>query len=172
MTTPTPELLRRRFGTDEALPEVRTLTAGPLQAEFRDGGLRTIRFDGIEVLRAVAYVVRDKDWGTYAPSLCDCRIKQDADGFRVGYSAACVDRENGPSLDYEARIVGTPDGRLVFDVVVTPRADFLTARCGFAVLHPLATALPAAPCRRARLAGGHQARQFCNYRGPGGRCGD
>lgn len=130
-------LLRRRLGTDEPSPDALTLVAGLLQAEFIEGGLRTIRYDGIEVLRAVAYVVRDKDWGTYAPVLQDCRVTQDAEGFRVVYRARCNDIETGQSLDYTATIAGKSDGRLTFEVSAVPEADFLTTRCGFAVLHPL-----------------------------------
>ncbi|MGI4747705.1 MAG: hypothetical protein ACRYGI_00805 [Janthinobacterium lividum] len=130
-------LLRRRLGTDEPSPDALTLAAGLLQATFVEGGLRTIRYDGIEVLRAVAYVVRDKDWGTYAPVLQDCRVTQDAEGFRVVYRAKCNDFETGQSLDYTATIAGTPDGWLTFEVSAVPEADFLTTRCGFAVLHPL-----------------------------------
>lgn len=136
MTDPA-ALLRPRLGTDEAVADALTLTAGLLQSEFIEGGLRTVRYDGIEMLRAVAYVVRDKDWGTYAPVLQDCTVTQDAGGFRVFYQAKCTDPETGQSLDYVATIAGTPDGRLTFDVSAVPGTDFLTTRCGFAVLHPL-----------------------------------
>ncbi len=56
---------QRRVGTDETSPESITLKAGALTADLVAGGLRTIRYQGREVLRAIAYVVRDKDWGTF-----------------------------------------------------------------------------------------------------------
>ena len=39
--------------------------SGRLTAEFINGNLRGISYDGIEALRAVSFLVRDKDWGTY-----------------------------------------------------------------------------------------------------------
>ena len=47
----------------------RTLTAGPMSVEFDNGQLRYLKVDGIEVLRAVAFLVRDENWGTYVPAL-------------------------------------------------------------------------------------------------------
>ena len=53
----------RLFGTREPAVDSRQLQAGPLSAILEDGNLRTIRFMGHEVLRAIAFLVRDKDWG-------------------------------------------------------------------------------------------------------------
>ncbi len=52
-----------------ALTPPRILKAGPLSAEFEAGNLRYIRYAGIEIMRAVSFIVRDKDWGTYNPDL-------------------------------------------------------------------------------------------------------
>jgi hypothetical protein len=49
-------------GTDVAEGKRRTLTAGPITAMFDNGALRYIRYRGAEVLRGIAYLVRDKDW--------------------------------------------------------------------------------------------------------------
>jgi hypothetical protein len=57
------------YGSAEQEPEALMLTTGALGAEFVAGNLRDIRFDGVEVIRAIGYIVRDKDWGTYAPVL-------------------------------------------------------------------------------------------------------
>jgi hypothetical protein len=69
-------------------PPVR-LTAGRLTADLNDGNLRTISYDGVEVLRAVSYLVRDRDWGTYAPEITNLKIDQKDDAFSVGYTALC-----------------------------------------------------------------------------------
>ena len=53
------------YGTRVFEAEPVRLSAGPLSADFVNGNLRTIRHGGIEVLRAIAYIVRDRDWGTY-----------------------------------------------------------------------------------------------------------
>lgn len=129
-------IAQRRVGTEEKSPETITLKAGALTADLVAGGLRTIRYQGREVLRAIAYVVRNKDWGTYNPSISDFTCRQDGNEFTVSFRARCISREPSQELEYEARITGNANG-LSFDVTAEPRTPFLTARCGFAVLHPL-----------------------------------
>ncbi|BAV51135.1 Uncharacterized protein MLTONO_6233 [Mesorhizobium loti] len=125
------------YGTSAAEPEPIRLTAGALSADFVNGNLRTIRHGGTEVLRAIAYIVRDRDWGTYEPALTDLTIDQDADAFSVSYTASCAG-PNGSRLAFHATIKGSADGRLVFDVSALPESDFETNRCGFCILHPIA----------------------------------
>ncbi len=123
------------FGTDEPVPEPVRLAAGPLSAELVAGALRSIRYDGIDVLRAVAYVVRDADWGTIDPTIEDLAIDQGANGFQVRWRARLQDPA-GALLRYEAALAGCPDG-LTFEVAARPDSDFVTNRCGFCVLHPI-----------------------------------
>ncbi|MBB2971719.1 hypothetical protein [Mesorhizobium sp. RMAD-H1] len=120
------------YGTEEPPQTFRRLSAGDLSAELVDGNLRYVRFRGHEVLRAIAYVVRDENWGTYAPALTGLTVEEEPDRFAVRYQARC-----GGSLAYAAAISGDADGRLVFDAVATPEKDFTTNRCGFCVLHPI-----------------------------------
>ena len=133
----TPEALRLlRFGTAEPSPEPVSLAAGPLTAELVEGGLRAIRWHGADVLRGIAYVVRDRDWGTHALEIRDLALSADADGFHVAYRATCGGA-GGAALDLAATIAGRPDGMLVFTVDAVPDRDFETNRCGFCVLHPV-----------------------------------
>ena len=124
------------YGTVAAIPEARLLVAGDLVAELVDGNLRAIRFQGIEVLRAVAYVVRDADWGTYAPDIADLRIDEREGAFAVHYLGRCVSAA-GATLSYDVAIRGTADGSLSFEAESTARGGFETNRCGFCVLHPI-----------------------------------
>ncbi|MGX7874017.1 D-apionate lactonase [Mesorhizobium sp. ORM6] len=125
------------YGTRTVEAEPVRLVAGPLSADFINGNLRAIRHGGIEVLRAIAYIVRDRDWGTYEPKLTDLVIDQGFDTFSVGYSASCTGPD-GSRLGFSAMIAGHADGRLVFDVSALPETDFETNRCGFCILHPIA----------------------------------
>lgn len=122
-------------GTEQ--PDVigRTLNAGPFSVEFDNGQLRYVRVNGMEVLRAVAFLVRDENWGTYTPALSDLKISESADGFSVSYSALCS--RPGQEIAYTARITGKADGTLAFEATAIPKTEFLTARTGFVVLHPL-----------------------------------
>ena len=114
----------------------KTLRAGPLTCELDGGNLRYIRIGGREALRAIAFIVRDQDWGTYNPEIENLKVGQGPDDFEVSYDAICKDAVQ--ELRYRATIKGAADG--------TPRAsrrartavsDFVTNRTGFVVLHPI-----------------------------------
>jgi len=122
-------------GTEVPDGKRRELKAGHLTAVLDNGGLRYIRYRGVEVLRGIAYLVRDKNWGTYAPAIEGLKVRQGKDGFTVNYGATC--RDAGQAVHYDAMIEATADGRLVFSATGTPLVDFLTNRTGFVVLHPL-----------------------------------
>lgn len=126
----------KRCGTEQPDTVGRVLRAGPLSVEFDNGNLRYLEVAGVEVLRAVAFLVRDENWGTYIPRLSRLEVEQRQDGFSVSYHARCA--RGSMEIGYDARIEGRPDGTLEFVGIATPKTDFLTARTGFVVLHPLA----------------------------------
>ena len=125
----------RLCGTETTDPPTRTLVAGPLSAEFENGALRTIRIAGVEVIRMIAFLVRDENWGTFTPAIDGLAIEEDDTGFRVHYRATCADAKR--RLVYSATIVGKPDGSLAFSAVAEPVTDVETNRTGFIVLHPV-----------------------------------
>jgi D-apionolactonase len=121
-------------GTDAADPPTRRLSAGKLSVELENGQLRYVRLEGVEVLRGVAFLVRDENWGTYAPQIESFDVRETAESFTVAYRAVCSDQRQ--KLAFEARIAGSSDGSLVFAATATPLTDFVTNRAGFVVLHP------------------------------------
>ncbi len=121
-------------GTEATDPPSRRLAAGRLTAELENGQLRYVACDGFEAIRAIAFLVRDENWGTYTPQIANLGIKEGAASFAVSYRAVCADSRQ--RLVYEARISGSSDGSLVFAAVATPESDFITNRTGFVVLHP------------------------------------
>ena len=123
------------FGTDEAVEEPRVLKVGPLTAEFEAGNLRYIKFHGIEMIRAISYIVRDKNWGTYNPKLSNLKIEENTEEFRVTYEAEAGDQSQ--IFRYSAVITGNSQGTLRFEGTGTSVTDFLTNRTGFVVLHPI-----------------------------------
>jgi len=122
-------------GTEQPDVPGRLLTAGPLSVEFDNGQLRYLKVNGIEVLRAIGFLIRDKDWGTATPAISDLKVDQRADGFSVSFHAGI--KIGNQELAYDARIEGTRQGNLEFTGSALPKTDFLTARTGFVVLHPL-----------------------------------
>jgi D-apionolactonase len=125
----------RLYGTEMQGPEARVLTAGALSVTLQDGNLRTLRFKGHEVLRAVAFLVRDKDWGTCNASITGLSVRAEDHCFTINYVARFT-APSGANLDCQVSILGTPDG-LNFSADCIADAEFETARAGFAVLHPV-----------------------------------
>ncbi|MCF3640250.1 hypothetical protein LXM94_09735 [Rhizobium sp. TRM95111] len=123
------------YGTDEREPEAKPLRAGALSVDLIAGNLRTIRFRDVEVLRAVSFLVRDRDWGTCDAALSDLRATERETGFTVTYTATFT-APDGAILSCRASITGTATW-LSFDAEFTPDRDFETARTGFAILHPI-----------------------------------
>jgi hypothetical protein len=123
------------YGTHEAEERPVTLTAGRLSADLVNGNLRTIRYDGIEVLRAISYLVRDRDWGTYSPRIEGLAVKQDGDSFSIGYTAHC-DGPDASRLAIAVRIEAS-ENELTFVAEALSPTGFETNRCGFCILHPI-----------------------------------
>ncbi|MBV9999866.1 MAG: hypothetical protein JO015_12240 [Verrucomicrobia bacterium] len=140
----------RLFGTLEPVSPPRKLTAGPLTAELDAGNLRYIRFHGREMIRAVSFIVRDKNWGTYNPAISNETIEETGNAFHVSYDAVAGDANQ--EFRYTARIVGKADGSLTFAAKGTAQTDFLTNRTGFVVLHPI-HGVAGAPCTVERVDG-------------------
>jgi len=134
MSTPSDSF--RIYGTHALEQKPVRLTAGRLTADLSDGNLRSIAYDGVEVLRAVSYLVRDRDWGTYAPEIADLTIEQGDDAFSVRYTARC----KGPDateLSIGVRISAQAGAPLVFEADAISGTGFETNRCGFCILHPI-----------------------------------
>ncbi|WP_137130024.1 hypothetical protein [Rhizobium sp. FY34] len=126
----------RLFGTRVAEPQVQVLGAGRMSVQLVGGGLRKIAYDGIEVLRAIAFVVRDRDWGTYSPAITDLTIEEGAQITCVSYRALC----HGPEstlLSISVSIALAAHGGLTFRAEAETPTGFETNRCGFCVLHPI-----------------------------------
>ena len=123
------------FGTEQAVPPPKMLRAGPLTVELEHGNLRYIRYRGVEVLRAISFLVRDRNWATYGAAIDNLKIGQGPDDFTVSYDADCSDQSQ--ELRYRATITGRADGTLRFEAEGRAVTDFVTNRVGFVVLHPL-----------------------------------
>ncbi len=122
-------------GTEQPDVPGRLLRAGPIEVEFDNGQLRYLKVNGVEVLRAVGFLVRDENWGTYTPQISGLSIEETPERFAVSFHAVCS--RPGQEIAYDAKIEAHASGKLQFTGLATPKTDFLTARTGFVVLHPL-----------------------------------
>ena len=123
------------FGTTQPALECIELKAGPVSATLENGALRWIRLGDVEVLRGIAFLVRDRHWDTPSPILSDLNVTQSDHSFRVTFNSLC--RTTDGELPWSAEIVGAEDGTLRFVGTANPVEDFVTNRTGFVILHPL-----------------------------------
>ena len=128
-------LRKALYGTDEPPAQRRRFQAGPLSVEFEAGNLRYIRFGGAEVLRGIAFLVRDTGWGTYQPAITGLFTREQHSRFEIRYQARC----SGPEgvFIYQAMIEGRASGTLLFACEGAPVGNLPVNRVGFVVLHPI-----------------------------------
>ena len=131
------------YGTDAAPEPVRHFAVGRLSFELIGGNLRSIRVGGVEVVRGIQYLVRDRDWGTLTPSINTFQVEQSDGRIEIYYGADCTGPD-GEHLVYGATIAAFND-RLIFSVEAQAVGDVTLNRLGFCVLHP--TELAGAPLR-------------------------
>ncbi len=60
------------------------------------------------MLRAISYVVRDKDWGTLSGAISDLVILEEPGNFEISYVSRY--KNQGAGLSVTARITGTETG--------------------------------------------------------------
>lgn len=126
------------YGTDAPPVPVRHFAVGRLSFDLVGGNLRSIRVDGIEVVRGIQYLVRDRDWGTLTPRIHAFHAEQSDGLIEIYYGADCTG-SNGEHLVYGATIAAFGD-RLIFSVEAQAVDDVTLNRLGFCVLHPAALA--------------------------------
>lgn len=122
-----------RYGTDEAPQAIEPFAVGPLSFGLTGGAVRYLAWRGHELLRAIEFVVRDENWGTYRPELQLRQRSEDSDGVRLGFAGSVA----AGALTYELTITAAPNGRLECRATAEAREDFRTNRTGFVVLHPI-----------------------------------
>lgn len=122
-------------GTPITESPTRLLRAGKLEATFDAGALRWIRWNGVEVLRALMFLVRTPGWGTATPDIAGLDIREEGSGFSVSYEARYG--SPGQGLRVAIRLTGEASGRLGAEASIGAEAPFDTNRTGFVILHPL-----------------------------------
>lgn len=108
------------------------LAAGPLSATLDGLALRWLCWHGVELLRGVAFVVRDPQWGTFQPSVEWQADAADAEYARLRARATVATA--AAQLACELKVTASPT-RVVLLGRATAGGDFATNRTGFVVLH-------------------------------------
>jgi hypothetical protein len=122
------------FGTSEAPDVLRRVLLGPLSFLYTSDAIRSVCWHRTELVRAIAWPMRDENWVTYAPMILDETIEADDDRFEGHLRFAVGDGRLECALTIQASSAG--DVRL--DLSMTPKkGPFATNRAGFTVLHPI-----------------------------------
>ncbi|HUE45028.1 MAG TPA: hypothetical protein VMO81_02145 [Aestuariivirgaceae bacterium] len=121
------------FGTAEPPADDQVVTCGQLSLRIRGGELRGISFGGAEAVRSIAFVIRDRDWGTLALQTTSAKLDMKADSFRYDYSA----RTDGAPVHVSLTVTGSGDGQVTVEGAARVDGAFETNRTGFVILHPI-----------------------------------
>lgn len=124
-----------RTGTSVEEPEKRVLRAGPVEATFDDGALRWVRWNGIEIIRGISFLVRTPGWGTPSPAITNLQLEEQSAGFHIQYDAYFG--EPGSGVLARIRFKARADGHVEASAGISAGAPFSTNRTGFVVLYPL-----------------------------------
>jgi hypothetical protein len=125
------------YGTREPSAEETVLSAGPLTAIFSGGALRSVSLLGIEVIRGIYFLIRDRNWATAVPELRNVAVEEGEGRFAVTFEAHCWTPTDGQALLWNGTITGSPEEGVRFVAEARPDADLVTRRTGFIVLHSL-----------------------------------
>lgn len=123
----------RLYGTEVPPVPSEILTVGGLSFTLEDGALRHICVDGVEIIRSIAFLVRDRDWGTLIPSLSI--LSRTGDGDIISLLLEAVFETPSAKLDVSLLIKAGPNA-LTVQAEGSATGAFETNRTGFTVLHP------------------------------------
>ncbi|MEI4491062.1 hypothetical protein WAF00_10475 [Mameliella alba] len=122
------------YGTDQPPAASEEIRHGEVTLHLQDGALRHIRVGGVEIIRSVAFLARDRDWGTIAPTL-GTLTRDNRDGAL--YLSLPMRFDIGTSrLDVDV-VMTLGAGRLTVQARGQASGDFETNRAGFTLLHPI-----------------------------------
>ena len=127
-----------RCGTREAVPPAVVLSAGDLRCEWTEGSIRHLRWRGVELIRCIAYLFRDTDWGTVPGQVSGMEVDASPSAFVVRFGLLMT--MPAGSLRARVQISGSATGQFSFEVEAVADAALLTNRCGLVVLHPASAA--------------------------------
>ncbi|RJE86593.1 hypothetical protein [Paracoccus onubensis] len=121
------------YGTEQPPDDYETITYGGVSLGFQSGAFRHIRVNGVEAIRSVAFLVRDRDWGTIQPELGEI-IQTRGDDLRLTQPMRFRNGTSQLVITVTARITSTG---LTVTAEGEAKGDFETNRAGFTLLHPI-----------------------------------
>ncbi|MFK7882114.1 hypothetical protein, partial [Roseobacter sp.] len=127
------DTLLKLYGTSDPPQVLRDVSVGPLSFLYSQDGLRRISWHGTELVRALAWPIRDESWGTYPAKILGEEIDETG-GFEANLTFAV----GKGRLVCDLRLRASIDGVVAAEITMTPtEGPFATNRAGFTVLHPI-----------------------------------
>jgi hypothetical protein len=123
------------FGTSEPPVARAAHSAGPWGLTLEGGALRHITLHQIEAIRGIAFLVRDRDWGTLAPVISNPQTTRSDDRLQLSYDATFTSGTAQLSVHV---LIEVAEDQLSMSATGHADAPFETNRAGFTVLHPIA----------------------------------
>lgn len=125
------------YGIKSVKKESMLIEVGALSFTLEGSGIRHVRLGDKEMVRAIAFLARDHDWGTLEPELKILKQSVRNDRAVIEISANYCSRE--ATLESSLKIEAN-SAFLKFSSNVKAIGDFETNRSGFTVLHPASAA--------------------------------
>ncbi|MFL5707252.1 MAG: hypothetical protein ACJ8AG_31185 [Ktedonobacteraceae bacterium] len=122
------------YGSDKQPTATRELKAGQVTAMLDGIDLRYVRTGSLETVRRIYVAVRDQNWNTIPGWHQITRIDQQQDSFEVEFEVE--HRDHDLDFAWHGRIIGSPDGRIRYEMDGVAKSDFRYNRIGLCILHP------------------------------------
>ncbi|WP_422071644.1 hypothetical protein [Tranquillimonas rosea] len=122
------------YGTEEPPADPPVRRVGALSFEWTGTGLRHVRLGGTELIRSVAFLARDRDWGTLTPE--PGGVEETWTEGVLCLTTVLVFRTGGASLTVALSVRASETG-ITLEATGNAAGAFETNRAGFTVLHPI-----------------------------------
>lgn len=121
------------YGTAEPAAPGRRLSCGALSLTLMADSLRALCWHGIELVRGVAWPIRDPDWGTLETQTLEDVLDATPERLTWRRRFATPDGAIAGTLD----LVATAQGTVEIGLDLVAGRDVALNRAGFTVLHPI-----------------------------------
>ncbi len=111
------------------------LKAGNISLTYESGALRWLKYGDCEILRMIYFAVRDKNWATVEPVICNEIINQQEKYFAISYD--CNFNDGDIQMIWKVSIEGKENSMIHFEIKGKAISTFQKNRVGFCVLHPI-----------------------------------
>ena len=150
------------FGSSEPLAPQQAVEIGKLSCLVDQDAIRSIAWNGVEVIRTINWPVRDQSWITLPQVTRSAALTSTGDEarFQVEFSVA------DGALDCELTTTFSAAGSITADLSMTATRDFDTNRAGFTLLHPI-DGVAGEPLDILHADGSREASRFPRFISPG-----